>query len=417
MSEQTVIALDRAGDGILETPDSARKTVPLALPGDRVRLGEDLCEIRPLSRERVAPGCAVFGRCGGCRMLHAADPLYAAWKHDLVAEAFAVAGLAPPLAPMARSPLASRRRMTLSASNKGGAMRVGYFARASHDIVDIDTCPALDPALAAALPALRQIAADAAARSAGEARLVATLCDNGIDAALTIPRPQRGRRTARRGKGKPPRRAPPTLPDPAIIRLSEGEEMLLQHEVPTVSFGGVPVAFPAGAFVQATRAGEAALTEAMLAGVGSATRVLDAFCGLGTFALPLTRGAEVVAVDVDGPAIAALEAAARRATGRRPLRAERRDLLRHPLSPRELERFDAVVFDPPRAGARGLAEALAATASVPTVVAVSCEPRTLARDCAILVAGGYEITRVLPVDQFVASAHVECVAWLRRAPA
>lgn len=416
MSEHSVIALDRAGDGVLDGADARRRTVPLALPGDRVRLGGGAPEIFPESESRVAPGCAVFGFCGGCRMLHAADPLYASWKTGLVEEAFVAVGLKPDIAPMARSPLASRRRMTLSAKRVGGKMRIGYFARGSHDVVDVATCPALDPRLEAALAGLRRLAGEAADRGSGEARLLATLCDNGIDAALTVPRPHRARRTARRGNkagAAAPRRVPPSLPDPAIIRLSEGEEMLLQQEAPVVTFDGVPVAFPAGAFIQATAAGERALVDAVRQGVGDAGRVLDAFCGLGTFALPLSRGAEVQAVDVDGPAIAALEAAARRATGHRPLKAVRRDLLRHPLAPAELDRFEAVVFDPPRAGAKGLAESLAAS-RVPTVVAVSCEPRTLARDCAILVAGGYRLGRVQPVDQFVASAHVECVAWLTR---
>ena len=197
------------------------------------------------------------------------------------------------------------------------------------------------------------------------------------------------------------------------MRLSQGEETLLAREQPTVTLGGVAVPFPPGAFIQATRAGEAALVKAVLAGVGEAKSVLDAFCGLGTFALPLSRTAAVEAVDSDGPAIAALAETARHLKGRRPLAAQRRDLMRHPLGPHELARFDAVVFDPPRAGAKGLAEALAAS-DVPVVVAVSCEPRTLARDCAILTAGGYQITQVQPVDQFVATAHIEAVAWLRR---
>ncbi len=414
MTTFPVDALDHAGDG-LATVEGRRRAVPFALPGDHVRLGDDTLELVPGSPHRVAPPCPLFSRCGGCRMLHADDALYAAWKVDLLREAFAAAGLAAPIGPMARSPLSGRRRMTMSAKADSQGARAGYFARASHDIVDVERCPALAPALDAALPSLRAIALGAA-HAHGEARLVATLCDNGIDVVLDTPRkkppkPARGRRKARAAPPPPP--LPPPVDDPAILRLTVDAEMRFTREPPTIALGGVAVPFPPGAFIQATSAGEAALTAAVLAGVGTATPVLDAFCGLGTFALPLSRTAAVDAIDSDGPAIAALEAAARHLRGRRPVTAIRRDLMRHPLGPQELARFGAVVFDPPRAGAKALAEALAAS-TVPVVVAVSCEPRTLARDCAILVQGGYQITQVHPVDQFVATAHIESVAWLRR---
>lgn len=412
MTTAPVDALDRAGDG-LATLDGQRRSIPFALPGDDVRQDGDTLTLLSRSPHRVPPPCPLFDRCGGCRMLHADDALYAEWKVGLLRDAFAAAGLSPPIAPMARSPLPSRRRMTLSATAGSGPPRAGYFARASHTIVDVPDCPALEPALDAALPALRAIALDAA-RKAGEARLVATLCDNGVDVALAAaPRAPTPRRRRKRGARTPPPPPPPMLTDPAIVRLSEGGETLIAREMPTVTLGGVPVPFPPGAFIQATRQGEKALVEAVLAGVGGAATVLDAFCGLGTFALPLSRTAAVEAVDSDGPAIAALAEAARHLKGRRPLEPVRRDLMRHPLNAGELDRFEAVVFDPPRAGARGLAEALAAS-RVPVVVAVSCEPRTLARDCAILTAGGYQITQVQPVDQFVATAHIEAVAWLRR---
>lgn len=415
MNEVLIETLDSAGDGVFASPEG-RRAIPFGLPGDSVRLDGETAELVPASPDRVVPPCPVFGTCGGCRMLHAGDALYARWKAGLVEDALRAAGLSPPMTPMVRSPLPSRRRMTLSARATGKTVHAGYFARASHDIIDISACPALEPALDAALPALREIAIRAA-HAAGEARLTATLCDNGIDVALA--EPPRPRKDTGKGRGKDRRRKrrpaepPPELGPETIIRLSRGGEVLLTREQPVVTLGGVAVPFPPGAFIQATRAGEDALREAVLAGVGTAGKVLDAFCGLGTFALPLAHGAAVTAVDVDGPAIAALEEAVRHAGGLRPFQALRRDLSRHPLGPRELAGYDAVVFDPPRAGARGLAEALAGS-DVPTVVAVSCEPRTLARDCAILCKGGYDIVEVRPVDQFVASAHVEAVVSLRR---
>ena len=403
--EFVVTRLDDAGDGVIEMADGHR-AVPLALPGDRVMLEKDGARVLP-AVDHALPPCPIFERCGGCRTQHMPDALYVRWKVDRLARAFAAHGLNPEIAPLARSPLAVRRRMTITAKRGGGP--IGYFARASHQIIDVAACPALAPALDAALPALRRLAASATA-TAAEVRLTATLCDNGVDAAITT----RTEPSRQRGKRARPRPAPPLVSeDPAIVRIARDGETLITIEAPIVTFDGVAVPFPPGAFLQATREGEAALTAAVLAGVGAASHVLDAFCGLGTFSLPLARHASVTAIDFDGPAIAALEAAARHASGRKPVTTMRRDLLRHPPSPAELSRYDAAVFDPPRAGARGLAQSLA-DSTLKTVVAVSCEPATLARDCAILVAGGFKITHVLPVDQFVATPHIEAVVRLRR---
>jgi len=365
-----------------------------------------------LSEAEVAAGraiCPLFGRCGGCSNLHVTDAAYVAAKVARVVDAFASRGLAPPLDPLRRSPLASRRRATFTAVADGAGLRIGYRAARSHEVVDVAACPALAPSLAAALPAIREIAAEAAG-SAGRARLLATLCHNGIDISVGFDRPP-----VRRGRG---RRKPPPLPplataDERVIRLTANGETVFQREPPVVRFDAVDIPFPAGAFLQPSREGEAALQELVLAAAAGAKTALDAFCGLGTFAIPLTRSAAVTAVEVDGAALTALSAGHAHATGRRGLTTLKRNLMGHPLSPQELEGFDVAVFDPPRAGAEGLATALAASA-VPRVVAVSCEPSTLARDCAILAAGGYTITQATPVDQFVGTDHIEMVATLER---
>ncbi|WP_420392149.1 class I SAM-dependent RNA methyltransferase [Acuticoccus sp.] len=316
-------------------------------------------------------------------------------------------GLEAPLAPLVRLPFASRRRATLTAAAGRSGELVGYLAARSHDLVDVAACPALDPSLAASWPAIRAIGA-ALARHAGHARLTATLCANGVDVAATL-------QPSRSGRGRRPRPAPPMLAvdDPAIARLTVDGDIALLREPPVVRFDGVNVPFPPGAFLQPSRTGEATLTRLVLAGVGEAGRVVDAFCGLGTFAVPITAHARVTAVDADGPALDALAAGMARASGRRPLTVARRNLMRDPLSLAELNGVEAVVFDPPRAGAEALAQGLA-NSTVPRIVAVSCEPRTLARDLAHLVAGGYKITQVTPVDQFVGTGHIEAVAELRR---
>jgi 23S rRNA (uracil1939-C5)-methyltransferase len=180
-----------------------------------------------------------------------------------------------------------------------------------------------------------------------------------------------------------------------------------------LSFGGVRVALPVDAFVQAAPPAETIMTELVVAAIGKAKQVADLFCGLGTFAFPLARKARVLAIDGNRTALAALRDAALHAQGIKSVETKVRDLMREPLSRKELEPFGAVVLDPPRAGAKAQAEALAKS-KVPVVVAVSCNPATLARDARILVDGGYKIERVTPVDQFVFSAEVEAVAVLRR---
>lgn len=361
--------------------------------------GRDAAPTNPLGH------CPLFGRCGGCSVLDLTDAEYVATKTARLAQAFAARGLAPPMAPLQRSPLASRRRATFTAVREGRTIFVGYAEARSHTIVDVRVCPALAPPLAAALPAIRALAIAAAALS-GQARLVATACANGIDIAITRPAPPKGKRR------KDHREPPLVADDAAILRVTIDGDLAFARETPVVVFDGVSVPLPPGAFLQATAEGEAALTRLVLAATEGAARVADLFAGLGTFAVPLTRRAAVTAVDADGPALDSLEAAMAHTSGRRPLAAVRRNLFHHPLSPAELAPFDAVVFDPPRAGAEAVARSLAAS-RVPTVVAVSCDPVTLARDAAIL-AESYEITQVTPVDQFVGTLHLEAVATLRR---
>ncbi len=354
--------------------------------------------------------CPLFGRCGGCSVLDLSEAAYVAAKTARLRDAFAARGLSPPVATLRRSPLPSRRRATFTAVREGRTTRVGYAAARSHTIIDVPECPALAPPLAAALPAIRALA-EAAAAPAGTARLTATLCANGIDVAITRPASPR---VARAKRGRPPPPPPLVADDPAILRVTVDGDIAFARETPVVTFDGVAVPLPPGAFLQATLEGEAALTALVVEATAGAARVADLFAGLGTFAVPLTRDAAVTAVDMEGPALDALAAAIARTSGRRPLAVLRRNLFGDPLSPAELAPFDAVVFDPPRAGAEAVARNLAAS-RVPTVVAVSCDPVTLARDAAIL-AESYEITQATPVDQFVGTLHLEAVTTFRRRP-
>lgn len=418
IAEVTIAAIGGRGDGVAQL-DGRPVYVAGALPGDRLRVrcgkprGEgrvaDIVETLAAAAGRVPAPCRHYGACGGCALQHVEDGLYAGWKRERVRLALARRGFAdPPLGPLLRIPAGTRRRAVFAAERAGRAVRLGFHARESHQVVDASACLVVTSTLAAVLPHLR--AALPALLADGD-RLGATATETaaGIDLLFQGSRPlslaghealaaladaadlaRIAWRTAR------------TPPEPVAMRRSA-----------RVTFGDVPVDLPPGAFLQPSTAGEAALVAAVMRGLAGCGRVADLYAGCGTFSFPLARGAHVHAVEGDAEAIGALGAAARRAGLDGRVTTAQRDLAADPLTPEELARFDGVVFDPPRAGARGQCETLA-HARVPAVVAVSCDPATFARDARILVDGGYRLIEVTPIDQFIWSAHVEVVATFAR---
>ncbi|WP_084564908.1 class I SAM-dependent RNA methyltransferase [Pseudoxanthobacter soli] len=395
------------GDGIAETA-SGPLYVPFALPGEELvveRRGERgrIVEIVVPSSERVEPACVHFGRCGGCALQHWQGDAYRAWKREQLVAALAGHGIEAPVEAVVASRPGERRRVSLTAERIGGVMVVGFHERASHGLFDLQECPVADPAIVAALPALRRLAEPLAGRR-DPLRLTVTATRAGLDVAATDARPLDERARDRLVS---------QVLSLGFARFSLEGEVLVAPQPPTIDVDGVAVVPSPGGFLQASARAEAAMAALVVEGVGDARRVLDLFAGIGTFALRLARTASVHAVDGDAPAVAALGDARRFATDRRPITAEVRDLFRRPFQGKEFARYDAVVLDPPFAGARAQSEALALVA-VPRVVMVSCNPATLARDLAVLVSGGYRAEKVVPVDQFLWSPHIEAVAFLRR---
>ena len=402
-ADLTVVRLGARGDGIADTAEGPRY-LPFALPGER--LSAEATGVprlqSPPSPERRAPRCRHFGVCGGCVAQHMSERLYADWKRGILIEALRQRGLSPEVAPLSAIPAASRRRAVLTGRRAKDGVHLGYHPRESDAVFDLLECPVLVPEIVAALPALSEIAASAADP---EVRLTVLATPAGLDVALS-----RERRLDTRGAA---RLAQIAAGERRLARLAVNGETLSQRELPRLTFAGVEVCPPPGAFVQAVAEAEAILGQEVVGAMRNARRPADLFCGVGTLTFRLARSAAVAAFDSDGEAIAALSAAARHAKGIKPIRTLVRDLLREPLAGGELKDYDAVVFDPPRAGAKAQALALARS-SVPVVVAVSCAPGTLARDLRILVDGGYRIESLVPIDQFLFSAHVEAVACLRR---
>lgn len=407
-----ILGLGADGDGIAEGPDG-RLYVPRALPGERhvPGLGSPTSPrpwaiVGPPSPERrPAPLCPHFPACGGCAVQHMSDDLYGRWKAGLLTTVLANAGIAATPEPMLRAPLRSRRRAAFSARWTPDGIALGFHAAASSDIVAMHDCAVLSPAIVDALPVLARIAAVVAPRPTGEARLSVLAAREGLDVAVSG-----GRRTV----GPAAAELASLLRTGPVVRLGWNGEPIVERARPTVHMSGVAVVPPQAAFLQACAETEAAMAALVAEALPRrAKRAADLFAGLGTFTFALAPRVQVEAFDGDRRLIAGLEDAARNAQRLKPIAARVRDLFRDPLSPRELDRFDVVVLDPPRAGAKAQAQALAAS-RVARVVAVSCNPATLARDIAILVAGGYRLERLIPVDQFLFSPHLEAVAVLSR---
>lgn len=385
--------------------------VPYALPGERVRAkvtgGRAAgLVIETPSADRVAPPCAHFTRCGGCQLQHWADEPYLAWKRDEVVRALARRGLDTEVDPIIVAWGEGRRRAAFHAQRVGRTVRFGFIERGGARIEPINACPVLAPALADALPRLRELS-EAFAPARGEITVQCLATETGLDVAIK----GAGRPSGfDRGRLESAARIAETLD---LARLAFDGETLVARRAPMVTIGPARVFPPPGAFLQATLEGERALGDLVRAALIGSERVADLFSGVGTFALRVCDFAETHAVEGDADMLAALKKAADAVGGLRGVSIEKRDLLRTPLAALELKRYEAVVFDPPRSGAKLQAEQIGAS-KARRVAAVSCDPATFARDVKVLVDAGFVLKRVTPVDQFRWTPHVEVVGVLER---
>lgn len=397
-----ISVLGHQGDGIGNGP-TGRAYVPFALVGERwARTGTGFELASDPSPDRRAPPCRHFGVCGGCVAQHMPDELYRSWKRQILVDAFQSADINAVVQPLAPIAPGTRRRLVMTAMWLPSGVALGFHERGSDRLLAITECVIADPLIVEALPVLRQLAARLLPRRE-QMRLIVTKTDSGIDAGFEGAKPDIGA-TDRSALAD-------LVSGSRILRVSIDGDPVITRSQPFLTIGPAKVVPPPGVFLQAAPPAEALLIEHVLAAAGKAKRVFDLFSGLGTFALPLSRTATVLAIDSDAKALAALGAAARTTQGLKPIETRQRDLVREPLSRKELEDVDVVVFDPPRAGAEAQAQALAKS-QVGKVIAVSCNPVTLARDVAILLDGGYELQSVTPIDQFLWSNHLESIAVL-----
>jgi 23S rRNA (uracil1939-C5)-methyltransferase len=393
-----VVRLAGRGDGV--TADG--RHIPLAAPGDEVA-ADGAVRFGP---HHIDPPCRHFPKCGGCQLQHVDDAAYSVFLVDRIAGALIAQGIdLPEILPPHLSPPRARRRASLRAERIGRRVVIGFNEGASHRIVDMRECHVIAPELFALVDPLRKLL-PALIGDRRSADVQMTLADQGVDLMLGKVTAEGLEATeALTGFAATHRLARLTIDD------GYGPQPRYEPEPVTVTLGGLPVALPAGGFLQATADGEAALTAAVIHAVGDAGAVADLFAGLGTFALPLSARAKVLAVEGAREPATALRTAIGRA--QRQMLVEHRDLFRRPLDGKELARFDAVVLDPPRAGAREQMPALAAS-GVGRIAYVSCNPATFARDARSLIDGGHRLDWIRPVGQFRWSTHVELAAAFSR---
>ena len=405
MGQITIRSIGAGGDGVANLPDG-QIYVPFTLPGEVLNVARDknratVMALLEASPERQAAACRHFEDCGGCALQHWQAEPYGLWKRELVVSALKGRGIETDVSPLVACQPRTRRRAVFAARKTEKGVLLGFNRHLSHEIIDIIECAVTVPEIIARLDDLREVGALIAPGSK-PFKLAVTQTESGLDLAAS-------------GCGKlsdEQRRALTALVmKKGFARLSHEGEIIVEPKKPLIHFGKVPVPVPPGCFLQATNDAEEAMVQLVLDHVGKAKRVADLFCGVGTFALRIAEKSAVHAVENDAPALAALDRGVRHVQGLKPVSVERRDLFRRPLMPKELLPYNAVVFDPPRAGAEEQALELAKS-KVEKVVAVSCNPVTLARDLALLVKGGYRVTRVTPIDQFLWSPHVEAVATL-----
>ena len=397
--------LGAQGDGV--TADGVY--VPFTLPGERVRYtasghrGRLEMVVDPVTA-RQRPACPHFETCGGCSLQHAEDALIAAWKRTLVQKALASRGIEEvEVRETETSPPGARRRVVLTGTRTKKGAALGFHAPGSDRIVPIEACPVSVPAIADALPRLSELVQIGASRK-GEIRVAITVSDAGLDVSVTGGKPIEGPVYGQLV-------AVAAITD--LARLTWNGEPVVTRRPAVHKMGSASVLPPPGGFLQATRHGEDVLVRAVRSVIGEAALVADLFAGCGTFSLPLAEASEVLAVDTEAPALAALDRAWRDAEGLKRIATEPRDLYRRPILARQFKGIEAAVIDPPRQGARAQVDEIAAS-DIGRVAMVSCNPATFARDARALIDAGFTLDWVQPVDQFRWSSHVELAAGFTR---
>ena len=414
MTEEQILRVSELGrhcDGIATEDDQenpTRQFVPYALPGELVRVKSDgkraaIIEVIEPSEDRIEAFCPHFTKCGGCASQHFADAPYKTWKRSIVETALRNKDHDVPVDELIDAHGDGRRRVTFHVTFDNNKIQVGFMQARSRALINMDTCPILAPGLSKGTDAAR-VLATAFQKDAHPLDIAITDTPQGMDCDV-------------RGARKFEYQTHISIADAAeecdLARVSIDGVMSLERRKPIMNIGAAKVPLPTACFLQATAVGEETIAQLVLAELKNSKKVADLFCGIGPFALRLASTTAVYAADTSETAIAALDHATRFAKNLKLVEIAVRDLFRNPIFHIDLNRFDAIILNPARAGAEAQVEEISAS-EVPLVIYVSCDPASLARDAEILVDGGYTFERAIPVDQFKYSPHVETVAVFRR---
>lgn len=402
-----ITAVGAGGDGIAKDP-SGNIYVPFTLPGESVNVAINgdkgtVIALKNQSEERIDPSCMYFEDCGGCSLQQWDQQYYQIWKRNLVVHALEARGLKTDIAPLISCEPRTRRRIVLTAKATPKGLVLGFNRYQSHDIVEISQCPVTCDEITSRFDDIHAIA-NVLQDNARSFHVTVTAANNGLDIMISgvenVEDRQRQRLTTLAIKFK-------------IARIAIDDEIIIEVAKPIIDFNGVEVILPPGGFLQATKHAEIAMTDIAINWLKKTKNAADLFSGSGTFTFAMAKKMNVKAFENTPSALQALDRASRNANGLKTIHYEERDLFRRPIGAKELSQFDGLLFDPPRAGAEEQVKEIA-NAIVSRVVAVSCNPVTLARDLSILVKAGYKLEKVIPIDQFLWSPHVEAVALLSR---
>ena len=408
MSEVKIRALGALGDGVA-SHTSGSVFVPFTLAGETVAISGtpphmNLDKVKNASQDRIEAPCPYYGTCGGCNVQHLANAPYLEWKRSIVGDAFSQVGINTDIEPVISTEGASRRRVTFSAQNLDGQLVLGFNKAKSHDLVDVEVCKIALPAIEKSLPELRTVL-PSLLRGAGVLSAMVSACDNGLDLAITVEEAPNETMMASFVRA---------FARSSFLRASINGDVVVEKEKPLISFDEAVVEVPAGGFLQAVASAENEIAAIVTTHLNKSKRIVDLFCGSGTFTLRLAKRSRVHGVEMEQNALDAL-ASANVPAGTKSVTTERRDLHQLPLMNSELKAFDGICLDPPRAGAEDQIKEIAKT-DIRRIAYVSCNPTTLARDAAMLMKAGFKVDKVVPVDQFIYSHHVEVVALFSKAP-
>lgn len=408
MTELKIDFVGHKGDGVAHLNGHAIY-VPYTLEGETVSVEgsgprRDIKSIKEPSSARIEPICQHFGTCGGCQLQHMSKASYVEWKMGLVTEPLSRIGVSLKPDDMISFEDASRRKCVFNAQRTPEGMQLGFTEKASVEIVAIDACPVLVPAINDQLDAIRDLV-NSVPILKHPLRVSVLVTKNGLDISIE--------------EGKPLSEAERQVLIKKTIahkfsRLTVNQETLIKTAEPHIEIASTIVSPPPAAFVQALKQAENAISDIVASYLKGCKQVADLYCGIGTFALKLAENSAVYAVEESGAALDSLDQAWRQTGGKlKQIKTEKRNLERRPVTFGELKKMDGLVFDPPRAGAELQCRQIAKS-RVKKVAAVSCNPATLATDLEILIASGFKVKQVIPIDQFKYTPHVEVVVLLER---